>query len=260
MYVHSSRLPAAGFAGPQYLRPAYSRRPARVVRVPLCLHRAGLGDSSTGSKLIGGVTSGAVLGAQTAIATGSNVAGAVAGGLVAAAPFTGPGAPFLLAAAALVGPVASLFKGCGQTCTMATKYINDATAAANKIRDAYFAQPVRYRSSQAGALAYIDQLKQYVMNSCGNPALGDAGQRCINENLVRGYKSAWCPAGGCGWNELIIDPIANDTGVVPDPVLGSAVGSSLLESLGVSASAQIGGIPIADLLLPAALLALAVLI
>lgn len=215
--------------------------------------RRGLGATNP----YGAVAGGAMVGTSTALSTGSMVAGAAAGTLAAVAPFTGPAAPFLLAAAALVGPIANLFHGCGATCTQATRIINEATAAANKLRDQYLAQPIHYKSTQVATLQYLNQLMDYVRQACGSTSLGAAGQRCVHENLDRGAVSAWCPAGGCGWPEKIIDPVANDPNVVPDPSPVSQVGSALSSIFG-GGSAAPGSLSMSDLLIPALLLGAAV--
>lgn len=160
-------------------------------------------------------------GAGTAIGTGSDVAGAISGGLVLASAFTGPVAPFLMAAASLVGPIASMFKGCGQTCVEATKIADQAGAALQGLHDQYWALPVHYRSAQSAFIDAFNQIVNYVRQACGNPALGDAGQRCMSERIVRGGTAPWCPTAdhrGCDWYTTMYDPVANDPNVVPDPV------------------------------------------
>lgn len=240
----------------------------------------GLGDSpSFGQQLGTGLTSGTLLGVSTGISTGSAIAGGAAAALAAIAPFTGPAAPFLAAAAALIGPIAKLFHGCGQTCVQATQYADQAGAALEQLLHQYFTQPVRYRSSQVAALAYIDQVFGYVQTSCGNPALGQAGQNCISQRLNPSAchwtasapaftKNAdgsysFTPAGRAGsgswcfnWVTGYRDPVATDPGVVEDPpsqVVGSAL-SSVASALGLNTA----GVP--DWALPVGLLLLAALL
>lgn len=87
------------------------------------------------------------------------------------------------------------------------------------------------------------------------------------------YQFATGPNSGTNcWNWFIgyYDPIANDPTVVPDPVpgaaalsdvLGSTGVSSLLSDVGLSPSATIFGLPIADvIMIGAALLAAAVVL
>lgn len=186
---------------------------------------SGLGEGSVWNQIGAGVTSGATVGTSTAINTGSAVAGAVAGGLVAAAPFTGPAAPFLLAAASMVAPIASLFKGCGATCTQATQYANQASDALTNLLNLYMSQPVHYRSAQQATLQHMDDVFSMLQRACGNPALGPAGQRCISERLVMGGTAPWCPTPdhtGCDWITAFRMPVANDPDVVADPEPESA--------------------------------------
>jgi hypothetical protein len=234
--------------------------PRRVLRVPVIyMRRRGMGDSDgpSSAQIVGGFATGATVGASTAISTGSNVAGAVAGGFEAAAPFFGPAAPIIAAIGLLVAPIAKMFQGCGQTCVQATQYANQADAAAQQIHDLYFAQPVRTVAMQQAALNGILQMADWLRQACSNPALGAAGQRCISERIVPGGTAPWCPNPGnlgCDWYSTLIYPIQNDTGVVPDPSPVSAGSADLLSSVGVDPSTTVAGVPIKNLLLPAALL------
>jgi hypothetical protein len=225
----------------------------RFIRVP-----AVRGMGATGAKPAWGTSAagGAAVGVSTGIATGSVLAGSIAGGLATIAPFTGPAAPFLLAAAAVVAPLASLFKGCGSTCTQATEYANQFSERLEQLKKLYWAQPVRYRVSQAQTLAYMDQAAEWLAQMCGNPALGAAGQRCISERLIEGGTAPWCPTSdhrGCDWVTTLRNPIANDAGVVDDPQSSSSPASSTLDALGIP-NAQVGQANLSDLLLPAALM------
>ena len=87
-----------------------------------------------------------------------------------------------------------------------------------------------------------------MQQSCGNPALGAAGQRCISERLVRGGSAPWCTKPnnvGCDWYTTIYDPIANDPNVVADPasavnsVVSSIAGGNVLV-LGLVAALVLG--------------------
>lgn len=221
----------------------------RQVPVPVLLVRRGLAGPSR-TQIAGGAMSGASIGFSTAQQTGSTIAGAAAGGLMAAAPFTGPAAPFLIAAASLIAPIASLFRGCGATCTQATEYANQAEVALTRLRDEYFAQPVHWASTQRATLGYMDQVFASLEQACGNPALGAAGQRCISERLIRGAPAPWCPTGtGCDWITALRDPVANDTAVVPDP---APAGS--LENFFSGSGGGGSGAGLSDLLLPAGLI------
>lgn len=202
-----------------------------------------------GNVATGGAIAGTFAGIQTALTTGSVVQGGIMAGLSAAAMIPGPQQPFIIAAAALAGPIMQMFKGCGKTCVQATEIANQAEQALVKIKDDYLSQPVRTRSSQLVAIHIFDDVLGKMYQACSNPALVVAGQKCVSERLVRGGTAPWCPTGtGCDWLTLYRDPIANDTGVVDDPA-----------SSGVPfASTESGGFPM-PLLLGAGAILLAVL-
>jgi hypothetical protein len=117
--------------------------------------------------------------------------------------------------------------GCGSACTTASNVANSASTMCRVITDKYFGLPApRTRSQQNAALSDMDAAMNWAINQCNNPALGDAGQRCINERYLRGATAPWCPGGGCDWYKTCRDPIANDP-VVPDsPSASSGSGSS----------------------------------
>lgn len=219
------------------------------------------------------------MGLSTAQRTGSAIAGTIAGTLAAIAPFTGPAAPFIAGLAALVGPIAMQFQGCGQTCIEATKYADQAGAALEQIIHNYFAQPVRTASSRDAALAAVNQVILWIRNACGNPALGKAGQDCISqrvdpnachwtasangfhENAAGGWDYTFFGPSGSGsacfnYIKAYVEPLQNDPGVVPDPpgLGGGTTGGSSLPSL---LSGSVAGIPM-SILVPAALIGLAV--
>jgi hypothetical protein len=175
---------------------------------------------------------------------------------MAAAPFAGPAAPFLIAASALVAPIGQMFAGCGQSCVVTSQMANQAQAGLEGLKSAYFALPVHYASAQAGTLAYMDQIFNWLRQACGNPQMGSAGVNCINQRLVRGAPAPWCPNPGhvgCDWITAYRDAVSNDPAVVPDP---SPV-SPVVAALGLP-SGTLGGFQISDLVLPALLLGLAV--
>jgi hypothetical protein len=190
---------------------------------------------------------------------------ASAGLLISAALVGGPAGLIIAGAAAAVQALTALFtnvfSGCGQTCVEATRVVDTVEAQYLKPNlAAYFGQAVRTRSMQVAALQVFDYAWSMVLAGCGDPALGDAGRRCIRERQ-RGGSAPWCPTGtGCDWFTLYRDPIQNDPGVVPDALPVSAVGSTFLSSLGVPAGAAIAGLPVADLLLPAALVTVGLLL
>lgn len=208
----------------------------------------------SGPTVAGSVITGTQVGVNTQLSAKNIGIAAAAGTLAAIAPFTGPAAPFLMAAAALIGPIASMFKGCGATCTQATAYANDAASALAKLHDDYFAQPVRYASMQAGTLGLMQQVMGSLQQLCGNPALGAAGQRCISERLIRGAPAPWCDKPnkiGCDIWTVIYDPVANDPNVIPDPVA-----DTVLNSFGINPQTKVFGVALSDLILPAGALLL----
>lgn len=94
---------------------------------------------------------------------------------------------------------------------------------------------------QAAYLEVIDTALNKVKEGCSNPALGEAGQRCISERLVRGGSAPWCPTGtGCDWYALYRDPIANDPTIIPDSgggLLPGSVGGSISSAADTVSSA-----------------------
>ena len=194
---------------------------------------AGIGD------VFADIVAAGTTGAGTAIASGSPLVGGIQAGVMAIAPFTGPAAPVVATIAGLIGPIAVLFKGCGQTCVQATQYANRAEDALKQILAYYRSQPIHYASVQKAALQAFDQTWAQLVQACSNPALGDPGRRCIAERQ-RGGTAPWCPSGtGCDWFILYRDPIANDPAVVPDPAPPGGTGAlaSLLSGTG-------GGLPV----------------
>jgi hypothetical protein len=166
-------------------------------------------------KQMGGGTKGAII-------------GGAAGTLAMIAPFTGPAAPFVLLAAALIGPIASMFKGCGATCTQASAIADRSQQAANQIMDRYKAEPIHYYSIQQAALAAMQDVIKYLQGACSSATLGAAGQRCISERLDPNACFIKDDQGGCHnfWIDYI-NPIKNDPTVVPDPIDTSTVGGKL---------------------------------
>lgn len=192
-----------------------------------------------------GAGAGVGIGLQTANATGSVLAGTLAGGLAAAAPFTGPAAPFVAAAAGLVAPLTRLINGCGRSCIDASNIANEAESKLKALRDQYLAQPVRTVAMQQTVLQYMDEVFNWLYQACGAIG-GAAGQKCISERLVKGGAAPWCPTRvGCDWITTLRDPVANDK---PQPDLSTASLSDILSGsvsnpymlpLGLAAAAAI---------------------
>jgi hypothetical protein len=164
--------------------------------------------------------------------------------------------------------LANVFKGCGQTCIEAADLANQAEPLLLQNLQAYLAAPVHYASVQAAALANFANTWNSVTTACSNPALGSAGQACIGDRQAGACHYQTSPGGwqqaaggnwsyqypgaqGSGstcWNWFVgyHDPIANDPTVVPDPVPGAAIASSLLSSVGIPADATVFGLPVGD--------------
>ena len=190
----------------------------------------------------GQVAGAAQFGIQAGMQTGSKAVGGITAGLATAALFDPEpiSKAILSIAAGFVATFSKIFSGCGATCVEATKFADTAEQAASSIKEQYFAQPIRTKSLQAAALQAMDQVLNYLYQGCSNPALGDAGKRCISERLTRGCGGcapgsnvpqwSWCPDGMCDMWTTFRDPIANDPSVVPDPSPVSAVTGSIQQA------------------------------
>lgn len=166
----------------------------------------------------------AITGAGTALMLGgstkADVVGGIQAGILAAAPFTGPAAPFVAAIGALIGPVAAMFKGCGATCTQTTEIANSVQTATAQILQQYWAQPVRTVTMQQATIQALQQLYSYLIQNCQKIG-GQGGQQCVADRQ---------PGGKYDYQAQNIVQIQNDTGVVADPVeAGSA--SAVLSSI-----------------------------
>jgi hypothetical protein len=195
--------------------------------------------------------------AATGIATTTSILGALTPGLTVlglAVPVVGTA----IAALVAVGiAVVNCFKGCGQTCTQATSYANQAdTIMVNNVT-AYTSSPIRYASMQAAALNTFDTAWAALQQACGQSSLGAAGQRCISDRQqgactwkaspggwnADGTYTPWGAAGSGStcWNWFVgmRDPIANDPFVQPDPVAGGdALPSSTTLTSGITSSTE----------------------
>jgi len=177
----------------------------------------------------------------------SAATGAASKLLATAGAIPSPAAPFLEIAAgvtALAGAIASM-TGCGGTCIEATNFANQAAQAAQQILVTYYAIPApRTASQQAGALQAIQQIMQQMQQACSNPALGDAGKRCISERLTPDASPPGCvntaspgmtpgdpgiPAGSpCNFYTYYLNRIGGDTMVVSDTQAAASTVSSAL--------------------------------
>lgn len=142
--------------------------------------------------------------------------------------------------------------GCGQTCVLSSQAANKATSLMSQNLHAYLALPApRSQTAQQAYLSNFDQIWAWLQSVCGQPNLGNAGVRCIQNqmpgtcplktsaygwNNVNG-KWVFTEAGPSGsgstcWNYFsgFRDPIANDPTVVADSVAADA--SSAAASIG----------------------------
>jgi hypothetical protein len=192
----------------------HSRPARRIARRPR--HRArGLGDlqtSQTDYQL-------ASIGVQAA---GAAAAAAISTGAIAAStvwiPIIGP-----MVAAATLGLGLIFNRKSARQKVAATQ---DANAAEDKLKQlvqGYLDGP-RTKVRQAWALSVVDQTFAWLQSQdgCGNPDLGEAGQRCINERIGPAPRRF-------DWIAWYRDPIANDPQVIDDPVVNEA--NSLLPNL-----------------------------
>jgi hypothetical protein len=191
--------------------------------------------------------------------TSTQVEGSIASALGTAAMIPSPATPFLAAGAAIAGLLAQfgVGSGCGQSCVLSTQYANAAESALQQNIAAYRSIPTpRWTGYQTQALQNFDKVWNDLVSQCSNPALGDAGKRCITDR--QSGSCVWRNAdGSCfNWWAGYHDPIANDPDVTDVPPSTFSAGSSSLTNVGSSLTAAGGS----SLLLPIALLAGAVLL
>jgi hypothetical protein len=143
----------------------------------------------------------------------------------------GPAAPIAAAVAGLVAvglAIANEFQGCGQTCIRATDIANKLQIYWQQNLDTYMNAPVHFYSLQQAALNNFQFGVEAMTKACGDPSLGDAGVRCINERLIPTACAIKDANGGChnAWIDFY-DPIKNDPHVVPDPPEATQSGLSI---------------------------------
>ena len=191
-------------------------------------------------------------GLGAAYGEGGQIMSTVGGGLLAAAPFAGPAAPFVALAGAIVTFLGQMGvgSGCGASCVMSTAYANKAEQLLGQNIAAYFAIAApRPKSVQMAALANFDTIWNDLKQQCSNPALGDPGRRCISDrqsgscayHQPAASVPPWgTPAAGQCWNWFsgYRDPIANDPNVVADATVAGVFSSidSVAASLGLSST------------------------
>jgi len=159
-------------------------------------HRAGLGATGTETATLAAGTAASIAGANT---------GAIAGALGLAVPVVG------VAIAGIALAVTTWLNRMGPKQKRWTSQIADeVTAQLADVKRVYLETPYN-PANQETALNAVDQLLAALEEGCGQSTMGDAGQRCISERLVRGGSAPWCPTGtGCDYFTEYRDPIAND--------------------------------------------------
>jgi len=234
------------------LRPALYSVPHRGGRRHSPAWRPGLGQSNT--QLAQQATGAAATAATTAASLLASI------GTISAATVPLVGA--VVAAGTLLASILiKEFSGCGQSCTLTSDAANQIGDALSKNVEAYLAIPngQRTKSIQAAALANFDNTWAKLVQYCGNPSFGSAGQRCTQDRQQGACKWKSSPGGwqkqngdwiyvwpgpaGSGnscWNYFVgmRDPIANDPAVVADTVPGAAaqVSSAVNQMFGGSGS------------------------
>ncbi len=238
-------------------------------------HLSGLGDVAGDQQAIGIATSLATTTVGVLTALHSVVFGLA---------FTGPVGAIVGGAIAGLAAIATVlikdFSGCGQTCVIASQDANKYGDLMTQNLNAYLSSPIHYASLQTAALNNFDALWAVLSRACSDPSLGTAGQNCIGDRQQGACKWKSSPGGwsqvnglwhytapgpaGSGdtcWNYFIgmRDPIANDPGVVPDPVPGGSnnVTTQVSTVSGTVTSVDSSSIPLPLILGGAALLFLA---
>jgi hypothetical protein len=174
--------------------------------------------------------------AQSNAPTSTKIEGSIGAGLLAAAPFAGPAAPFLAVAGIAAELLASfgVGSGCGQSCILSSQYANQAENVFRQNITTYFNLPVpRDPTAQAAALRIFDSIWTDLVAQCSVASLGTAGKTCISDRQSGACKwkatadSPWPggPAQGACWNwfNAYRDPIAIDENVSASSVVSGAV-------------------------------------
>lgn len=192
----------------------------------------------------------------------TQVEGGVASALAAAGAIPSPATPFLEAGAAITALLAQfgVGSGCGQSCVLSTQYANAAESALQQNHDAYFALPApRWTGYQTQAINNFMTVWNDLVQQCSNPALGDAGKRCITDRQSGACK--WRDSSGNCWNWWTgyHDNIANDPNTTNVPPSTYSPASSALSNVASSLTSAAGGIsPIVWIAAAALLLGLVV--
>jgi hypothetical protein len=215
------------------------------------------------------------LGTTMSIQQETGTVGSTVASATAFIPGVGPLVAGAVAAATqLAVVIENIFSGCGATCVQTSQFVNQVEPVLQQNLAAYVGYPVRTQSMQAAHLTVFDQAWAKVLQFCGQAAMGPAGQNCISgrqqgacfyktspggwkQNSDGSYSYVAPGPNGSGsacWNWFVgyRDAIANDPGVIPDPV-----GTSAADAVN-SVTAAISNPSAPSSLMPLLLLALAV--
>lgn len=174
----------------------------------------GMGDATANFAAIGNDISNIFKLGTSSAPVSTQVEGGISSALAAAGAIPSPATPFLEAGAAITALLAQfgVGSGCGQSCVLSTQYANAAESALQQNYAAYFAIPApRWVGYQQQAIQNFMTVWNDLVQQCSNPALGDAGKRCITDR--QSGSCVWRNAdGSCfNWWSGYHDPIANDT-------------------------------------------------
>ena len=169
-------------------------------------------------------------------ATSASAVQSAGAGLLQVAMYTGPAAPFVAAAGAMLEFISAAFLTPNYGKEYASAFVNEIEAdylRPNVARWRALPADQKTQSAQAAALNVFTQGWNAVIQYCSNPALTSGGIHCIDDRQ-RGGKYDW-------WN-YFYDPIANDPNVQPDVIPNSNLPS------GAGTSPSVGGVSSSPLL------------
>lgn len=218
----------------------------------------GMGDAASAGQMVnvvGGATAGIATGVLATMTTGG--ATAILGITAAAVPVIGAA----LMAATMVVQYLVKNSGCGQTCIETSSWANQAAAALQQVKDAYFALPApRTQAQKAVAVGAFQAIWAQLVKACGQPGTGNAGVRCISDRQ----------AGACTWRQKYAPVYPGDPqigecwnwfngylqAIQQDPVVPDTVATSVSSDLSSIFGGSVGGAPASSWLPIAALAAL----
>jgi len=194
--------------------------------------------SGLGQQMSGAGTAAVIAQSGATVTTGilSSLQAAAAGSSLA-----GPIGLAVTGAITLGVALYNVFKGCGETCTEATSYVQQVGPILTQNLANYLAAPIHTTSLQAAALNNFDTAMNALLAACGQAALGQAGVHCVEafqqgacvyktspggwqQDAQGNWKYQYPGADKSGpncWNFYVAfrDPIANDPTVVPDSAI-----------------------------------------